>query len=49
MSVVVSKRLTQRSVGFNAAQWRWLDREAKKLGISASDLLRRLVDAKRGA
>jgi hypothetical protein len=35
------------SVGLSAPAIAWLQREAKKLGISVGDLIRRIVDEKR--
>jgi hypothetical protein len=37
----------QRSIVFTKPQLQWLQRRAKELGISVSDLVRRIVDEKR--
>lgn len=39
----------RRNVLFTAPQDEWLETEARRLGISVSDLLRRIVDERRGA
>lgn len=39
----------KRSFDLSAAQFRWLTEEAKKLGLSISEFLRRIIDKARGA
>lgn len=36
--------LIKRTVGFTTAQYKWLQDEAKVLGISIADLIRRVID-----
>jgi hypothetical protein len=38
---------TKQSIIFTLPQMSWLQRRAKELGISVSDLVRRIVDEKR--
>lgn len=37
----------QRSIVFTAPQMKWIKERAKKLGISVSEVLRRIIDEKR--
>lgn len=37
----------QRSVNFTSDQLKWLEARAKYLGITVSDVIRRMVDEKR--
>ena len=39
---------SKRSVVFSDPQMKWLEHEAKKLGISVGELLRRIIDERRG-
>jgi len=39
----------QISIGFTVPQLRWLRAEARRLGLSISELLRRIVDSERAA
>lgn len=39
--------IIQRSIVFTAPQMKWLKERAKKLDISISDVVRRLIDEKR--
>ena len=36
-------------ISFTPPQWKWLETEAKRLGISVPELVRRIIDAARGA
>lgn len=38
---------TKQSVVFTEPQMKWLQKRAKELGITVSDLLRRMIDEKR--
>lgn len=37
----------QRSVNFTPVQLKWLETRAKELGITVSDVIRRMIDEKR--
>lgn len=39
----------KRSVDFSAPQMAFLRKEAKRLGLSVSDVIRRIIDKERGA
>lgn len=39
----------QRSVVFTKPQWAWVEKEAKRLGVSFSEVIRRIVDKERDA
>jgi hypothetical protein len=41
--------LQQISIAFTAPQLKWLHAEARRLGLSIAELLRRLVDEHRAA
>lgn len=41
--------LQKHLAAFTPQQYSWLKRAAKKLGIAVTELLRRIVDEKRGA
>jgi len=43
----MKKFVKQVLVGFTPKQVRWLTKEAKKIGIPRSELLRRMVDQQR--
>lgn len=34
----------QRSIVFTKPQWAWVEKEAKRLGISFSEVVRRAID-----
>lgn len=38
----------RQTVTFTAAQYEWLEREAERLDITVSELLRRIIDGYRG-
>ncbi len=40
--------MTKRMISFTAPQLEWLEAEAKRLGISVPELVRRLIDQARG-
>ena len=39
--------ITQRSIVFTKPQMAWLKSESKRLGISISEIIRRIIDEKR--
>lgn len=39
---------SQKGISLTEPQWKWLEKRAKELHISLSDLLRRIVDEKMG-
>lgn len=39
--------MIKRMVSFTEPQWQWLEQEAKRLGISIPELLRRIIDEAR--
>ena len=41
--------MIKHTISFTPQQWEWLEQEAKRLGISLAELIRRIVDEKRGA
>ncbi len=41
--------MIKHTISFTSQQWAWLEKEAARLGISVAELIRRIVDEKRGA
>lgn len=41
--------IIQRSIVFTAPQMKWLKAEAKRVGVSLSEVIRRIVDTNRDA
>ena len=39
--------MIKQMISFTEPQWRWLKREALRLGVSVAELVRRAVDAHR--
>ena len=39
----------KKSIDFTEPQFQWLTREAKRMGVSIAELVRRLIDNARGA
>lgn len=39
--------MPRQSVTLTSPQWAWLEKEAKRLGVSVSEAIRRIVDAHR--
>lgn len=38
----------KRSIDFTAQQLKWLEKEAKRLGLTLAEVVRRIVDRARG-